>query len=303
MLSFSEKSYMVWNKYRGSKSLQVPCSPLLMILKYYFSLGKRVLPFTSVENAASITVETALVLPIFLFLSLAILAPISWLDRQRKVQMTMESFSEKLSQYAYIKECWGEDIPDEILGINSEEFSGSAAKIWLIGKLEKTAGDVTVKKADVPDEDAHVCFEVEYREKIPYFSAVKSKIYVRAAVKKRCWTGVKGKLKMKEKTGEEGEMEKMVYVGAGMGRYHLNRNCHYISNEYKSVRLNQIDRKRITPCSICAKDCKEEDEVYITSSGRHYHKIKSCRAMTSYVREVPLREVEHIGACSYCSGK
>ena len=37
--------------------------------------------------------------------------------------------------------------------------------------------------------------------------------------------------------------EEIVYVGAGMGRYHLFRDCHYISNEYQSVTQMEAEKE------------------------------------------------------------
>lgn len=306
MLSFSQKENFCksFSTHINAKSLQVPCSLPFLILNRLCLLRKRVLPFTSAKSlTASMTVEAALVLPIFVFFAVALLLPLHWFDRQRKVQAETEYFCEKFSQYSYIRECLGDEIPEEMLGIETDEFSGAAAGVWLGGRIGKLADEVRIKRSDVPDENGDICFEAEYREKIPYFSAVRSKIYVQAAAKRRCWVGLRGKLKVEEEGNNGDTGEQMVYVGAGMGRYHLSRNCHYISNEYESVRVKQLEGKRIPPCSVCAKDCQENDVVYVTVSGEHYHKTKSCRSMISYVREVPLSEVRHLGACSYCSGK
>lgn len=40
--------------------------------------------------------------------------------------------------------------------------------------------------------------------------------------------------------------------------------------------------------------------VYIMPNGSSYHTRMDCSSVVSYVREVPLREVKHLGACSYC---
>ena len=77
-----------------TKSLQVPCSPLFYISKSYLP-GKRVLPFISQKRTrkrfeGSITVEAAVVLPLFVFFGLAVLAPMRWLDTQRQIQTTMD---------------------------------------------------------------------------------------------------------------------------------------------------------------------------------------------------------------------
>ena len=49
------------------------------------------------------TVEAALVLPLALFFFLALLKPVTWLDRQRKVQTAMERIGEEISQYGILE--------------------------------------------------------------------------------------------------------------------------------------------------------------------------------------------------------
>ena len=151
---------------------------------------------------------------------------------------------------------------------------------------------------------------VEYQEEIPFFSTVLGKPVETVAVKRRSWIGIPGKLKgdgsyQDPMTDEQTEM---VYVGAGMGRYHLFRDCHYISNEYLTVTRSEAESGRIPggkrrPCAICGKKGDGSDPVYITVAGEHFHYDKNCRSMMSYVREIPKSEMEHLGACSYCERK
>ena len=100
-----------------------------------------------------------------------------------------------------------------------------------------------------------------------------------------------------------------VYVGAGMGRYHLYRDCHYISNTYEAVSLNQAEKmtnqfgERYRPCSRCADSGHGERTVYVTAGGGHYHFNRACSSMVSYVRTVDLEDVGHLGVCSYCASR
>ena len=61
-------------------------------------LVKRAHPCTSCFSA-SMTIEAALALPIALFFFLALLQPVTWLDKQRKVQTCLERVGEEISQY------------------------------------------------------------------------------------------------------------------------------------------------------------------------------------------------------------
>lgn len=314
--------------YQCAMSLQVPC--ILPLIDIVFSLGKRVLPFTSGYSRhlpASMTAEAALCLPVWLFFALALMEPVRWLDRQRQVQTALECFSEDLSQALYLKEMGsgsGEgsgngDGSAEMaasgesgLSSGSMEFlSGAAAGLWIQGKAEKFVDRVTVRGAKVPDPSGNICLEVEYMERIPFFPAYRQGITMKAASRRRGWTGLAGKLtESGERTTENGEETgRAVYVGAGMGRYHWYRDCHYISNEYEAVPLSQAEKMtnrsgaRYHPCSRCVDPGHGTRTVYVTAGGEHYHFNRACSSMVSYVRTVDLEDVDQLGVCSYCASR
>lgn len=267
-------------------------------------LAGRAHPCTS-SLPASMTVEAALVLPLTLFFFLALLQPITWIDRQRKVQTAMERIGEEISQYGILAES-AETGDSELPAFCTD----AAAVLWIRGRAGQYADHVTVKEADVYGENGEIEFAAEYQEEIPFFAEVLGKQTETVAVKRRSWIGIPGKLKGDGSYQDDGgnEQTEMVYVGAGMGRYHLFRDCHYISNEYMTVTRSKAENGSVpgekrTPCAICGKKGDGSETVYITTAGEHYHYDKNCRSMMSYVREVPKSEAEHLGLCSYCARK
>ena len=311
-------------------SLQVPC--ILPLINIIFILGKRVLPFISGHSrrvSASMTVEAALCLPVWLFFAAALMEPVRWLDRQRQVQTALECFSEELSQVLYLRELGSGGSEGTGTGSGSgsasgtvdrenglsdgymELLSGAAAGLWIQGKAEKLVGRVAVKEAEAPDSSGNICLEVEYKERLPFFPVYRQGITMKAASRRRGWIGLAGKLteEGEHKTEAEGTGGHAVYVGAGMGRYHWYRDCHYISNAYEAVSLDQAEKmtnqsgERYRPCSRCADTGHGDRTVYVTAGGRHYHFNRACSAMVSYVRTVDLEDVGHLGVCSYCASR
>lgn len=261
----------------NTMSLQVLCSPLLNTSRTNHP-GKRVLPFTSedtVKLQASMTLEAALILPAFCFFMIALLTPMKALDAQRKLQSEMEHSCEEISLYLY--------------GMEVEDLSNVHGM----------------------DEQGNIEQKTMYEEEIPFFSNLVPGISLEVASKRRGWIGIPGKLK-EFGTGNlengENDSEEMVYVGKNMGRFHRDRTCHYISNEYQAVSRKTAETMRdadghiFTACSSCGKNGTWGETVYVTSGGRHYHSRMDCQAMISYVRKVPISEVRHLGACSYCGG-
>lgn len=266
ILNDKNLKYRIARSRRGAavfedKSLQVP--PPDVKSDVFQKLKKRVLPFASQKKGASLSVEAALVLPMFLLFSLALLSPIRWLDEQRKAQIEAERICEDLSLRAYE----GENEREEL-----------------------------------------ITYAYVNTERIPFFSGIFPAVSMDVAAQRRKWIGLDGKLKSTD-AGEDGKdaNESYVYVGNGMGRYHRKRDCHYISNTYEAISVEEAkerrtsDRHRLNPCGRCRPDLEGGGIVYVTVEGEHYHSTTSCRAMQAYVREVPLSEVVHLGACSYCS--
>ena len=301
MLSFSGKIHMR-NTIKQlktiikniTKSLQVPCSPLFYTSRSYLP-GKRVLPFISGKGDrtrfdGSITVEAALALPLFLFFGMALLAPIQWLDTQRKVQTVMELFGEDLSRNA-------DGDPDL--------FSDTAAGLWLYEKVQSYADSVQILKSNVVDEQGNVYLELTYREPIPFFFEQVSGVMMHVSVKRRVWNGLAGKLTVHgsgEQMGEE-----MVYVTPEGRRYHRYRDCSYLVSACKAVTMDELDNLRNNDgkiyylCSHCGSETDTQNTVYISSWGIRYHHDRSCAARSSYYRQVPLSEVIDKGECYVCA--
>lgn len=94
---------------------------------------------------------------------LALLQPVIWLDRQRKVQTAMERIGEEISQYGILAESV-ETGDSELPAFCTD----AAAALWIRGKVGQYADHVTVKKADVYGENGEIEFAAEYQEEIPF---------------------------------------------------------------------------------------------------------------------------------------
>ena len=303
MLSFSGKIHMrntmkqlITIIKNITKSLQVPCSPLFYTSRSYLP-GKRVLPFISQKQVkkrfnGSIAVEAALVLPLFLFFGMAVLAPIRWLDTQRQIQTVAEHFGEDLSWYT---------------GKEDELLSDTAAGLWLYGKVQSFTDSVWIDQSDVFDEQGNVHLELAYQEQIPFFFEKIRGVTMRVSVNRRVWNGLDGKLKVQHTDGNpDGEM---VYVTPEGARYHRYRDCSYLVSACKAVSMEELeqfrnnDRKIYYMCSHCVFEPNTQDTVYISDWGIRYHYDQSCAARSSYYRKVPLSDVIDWGECSVCAGR
>ncbi len=298
---------------------------LNMILKLLFP-EKSVLSSASLIGKAfdaSLTVEAAMVLPIFIFFAVTLMQPMMWLDDQRKLQTVTEILGEELSQAMYLESLTsGTGYGEGNDGAAMVPAGSTASKSAPLTMTDVAAGttlklltmefvdDVVIKTSKLSDENGDIRLEAFFLKRPPFAGFFSPGVVMSAGTLRRPFTGLDGKLKAggSDSAGDDGD-ETMVFVGKNMTRYHLFRDCHYISNDYRTMSESQAKQEKNSsgsfyrPCSICASKGDEAAVVYVTPSGSHYHRDPDCKSMISYVKTVPLKEVEYLGCCSYCARK
>ena len=276
--------------------------------------AKRVLLFASFQpKPGSLTIEAAMALPLFLFAVIILMTPMKLLNDGRKVQIALEITGEELSQYvsAFKELKRGEELsaaglnelPDGFLEGITEQSILLYARVKM-GKYEvyRDALSVSFLRSSVLKDNETIDLIMDYRIRLPFPVLGLKSVPMSARCYRRAWIG--STLLYEE---ESGDIEEMVYVGRDSTRYHKERTCHYLFNHIKAVNENDLESIRNSgggiykPCSRCSSLAKEGSIVYIMPSGEKYHSSRECSAITAYVRLVPISEVIHLGACSYCS--
>lgn len=252
----------------------------------------------SFSASAVLTLEAALVLPLFLFAGVILMTPFTLMDTHRQVQAVAERVSEKIGEAAYLAR-YGD----------SESFWNTAAAFaYGEGAVRSRLRELPVKnvslmRSSLLKDGETIDLVIDYEMPLPF--PVLRLGSVRQTVRsfRRAWVGADGRWAQGEGKEEE---EEIVYVGKGSTRYHKSSTCHYLHNDLTAVAEGEIgsarnrDGKRYSPCSRCQGSSAVS--VYIMPSGTHYHTTPSCSAITAYTRAVPKREVEYLGPCSYCFG-
>ncbi|WP_124068345.1 TadE family protein [Clostridium sp. E02] len=277
-------------------------------------LGKRVLSSVSqIRRKGSLTIEAAMVLPLFLFFMVLLMMPMKILNDGRKIQIALERTGEEVSQYVYLydeleigtklkKKGLGK-IPDEFLSTLSEQ----AVLILVRKRVEGRVGfehltSVSFARSSILRDGETIDLVMDYQVKLPFSILGKRSVPMTARCYRRAWIGNK-----KRAVEASEENEELVYIGKGSTRYHKDRTCHYLYNTIKKISFQELKTVRnlnggkYKPCSRCGELAGEQNGVYILPSGEKYHSTKNCSAITAYVKAVPLSKVRHLGACSYCS--
>lgn len=306
-MPFFKESERIYNKKTVTLQVQIP-------IKINRLFAKRVLSsaFCS-QPKASLTVEAAMVLPLFLFLMVLLMMPMEIMNQGRKIQTALESAGEEMSQYAYVLDQikQGEKIDaGKINGLSESLLNGFTEQGILLYVRKKIEGRVDLKRVEnitfdrssVLQDGETIDLIMNYRVKLPFSAFGLQSVPMTARSCRRAWVGKEG-----GKGIRNGETEEIVYVGKGSVRYHRSRTCHYLYNHLQQTTLAGVEKLRnlsggkYKPCSRCGKTAAKDSAVYVMPSGERYHTDKNCSSIISYVSAVTISEVRHLGPCSYCS--
>lgn len=259
--------------------------------------------------AASMTIEAAIVFPIFIFAIALMLLPFRIMETTGRMQEACEELCRDVCQHAYAAMRVGADLDPENSPRDQALYTGISAGLgaYAAQKARDAADDQLLGLIDFIDSDCMtdgetVTIVLNYTYRLPFSVLGYNSINQTVTSSRRAWVGKK----RSKSDGESSDADPLVYVGKSSTRYHLSQSCHYLSNNMKSVEASQIGTIRNSyngkyhPCSVCAKNGVSTGSVYVMASGNAYHTQRNCKAIVAYVKTVHLSEVESMGACSYC---
>ena len=288
--------------------------------------GKRVLSSASIRSlwcvrpldclrmGASITVEAALALPLFLFAVMILMMPMVLMNESRKIQSELELVCAEISQYAGVLSDSALErgdyekggIPEELM----EDLTKTGFRIYAEGKIRsrirtEKAGHFSLTDSRILEDGETIDLILRYEMYLPFPVFRIKSVPMTARSCRRAWigrTGGKG-------NGNSGQAEtdELVYVGKSSTRYHRDRNCHYLYNHISVISFADVesvrnsDGRKYKPCARCGSQAGQGSSVYIMPSGESYHSDRNCSSIIAYVRAVPLSEAEYLGPCSYCA--
>ena len=267
---------------------------------------------------ASLTIEAAIVLPLFIFMMFILIFPLRVMEEERRLQNAAEAVGKQLATAEYVQ-----SVGTELL--KKDDESNEALEGVINGAEEGVALGIILAKAlglksvGIPyfgdntsvfsgDDDDMFKVELVYDIKFPFQTYFIPAPTASVVVNRRAWTGSaggRGRSKYSlEGEGEEDETDRTVYLGKTSTVYHDDPACHYLSNVMKTADASDMDSLRnesggkYHACPSC-KPVKS-GTVYYFESGTAYHSSEHCKAVTAYSKAVKLSEVGDMRACSYC---
>ena len=280
----------------------------------------------------SMTVEAALVLPLFLFFFLNLGSVIELLRLHANLETALQSAGRNVALYGAMATDpflemgrTGHASPGGITPEEEEESAGEAPLLGEIGDLAVTglyvrqsliselgadyldtapilggAGGLSFLESEVVGSGDLVDLVVTWQTKAPFpgpfFSFRMSSRYYA-----HLWNGYEVK-------GEQTDLqqERIVYITADSEVYHVTTACTHLKLTVRVIGAGELESARNAegaryyPCEFCTGGEMPED-VYVAREGRRFHYSGTCKGLTRSYTPVPLSEVEDSHRpCSRC---
>ena len=259
----------------------------------------------------SMTVEAAIVLPLFMFFFLNLLWMMEIFNLQSTLQMALRECGSELCLYAYAYDRIVDEKEDTGLEAFVENITFSY--LYVKEKVEEYAGVTYLEHSpakggkdgliyadsSVLQEGDVIDLVISYQAE-PFISiAGFHPGWFYARFYGRAWTGYD------VSDRDNGKEEKYVYVTENASVYHWDRECSHIQLDIRKCGLEEAEALRNTdgdkyrPCELCITS--NPDTVYITGDGNRYHSTAGCTGLRRTVYTMTLdRAAELYKECSRC---
>ena len=266
---------------------------------------------------ASMTLEAALILPLFLFFMLGILSVFDMVLLQSSVSAALFRAGREAAEYAwYARYALEGGEEGEAMGSGSLPARAAAAGLslaWISGRTEELvrkenpagavlSGGISLLGSEIQTDTGEIVLKAAYKAEPSFALPGLPALTLQSTYTGHTWTGYRFSGREEEESSEDGEI---VYITDKGAVYHRDRACTYLSPSVRSVQGSLVSGERSLggavyyPCEFCRPS--DAGTVFITNYGNRYHGSASCSAIRRNVREVPLKSVEgRMRPCSKC---
>ena len=264
---------------------------------------------------AGMTVEAALVLPLFLFFLLNIGSVIEMIRLHGNMQLALWEVGNQTAVYAYAVEngVHPEEMEESHTSNRWEEFAGTAlTSFFFRWMLVETVGEnylenspmvggdegIVLWESDIVKPNGEMDIVVTYGAAppfavpgVPYFRMV-NRYYGHA------WTGYE------PEEQEEQEVE-MVFITDNAEVYHLYRDCTHLLLTIRKIPMEALKDARnlyggrYSACEKCAEG-RMPAGLFIAMEGDRYHYVRECPGLKRTIYVISVQDVKELPLCSRC---
>lgn len=256
-----------------------------------------------INNTGSLTVEAALVLPIFIYFILAFLYFIQIFTTQEMIQKSITKLGLDTAKHSYII---SEYIDESLLKFHAESY----VDIDTINNSCIVYGwdGVSFQGSSVLDQDNCVDIVVSYYIRIPIKLLQLKDIPMVQRVRLKSWLGtsVDPSYTKKEENSQGDREDIRVFITDTGTVYHRRRDCSHINIKVSAVNGIPTEQRNYNgakyyPCDRCIMPNITQDTYYITTNGNRYHSSVNCSGLKRTITEVSLSEVSDKRPCKRCT--
>lgn len=240
---------------------------------------------------ASVTIESALTIPIFFLAIVSMLYMMEVMAIRTNMKSALDCAAGPVRSEAYTGKMFSSSrIERDIVSAIGEErldhsilVGGSKGIECTSSALSSVTGIYRVK--------------VKYKVELPFPVFHPKPVPMEESICVKGWVGYSG-------TGFSNS-SKTVYVTENGAVYHLDYHCSYLHPKIKAVQykklsnMRNMDGGKYYPCEHCMKQGKGET-VFITEYGNRYHSSLKCSGLKRTIYSIPIEEAVGKGICSKC---
>lgn len=266
----------------------------------------------SKKRRGSMTLEAAMVLPLFLFAVLNLFRAVNDITLHVKMQTAMHQTGLALARHAYAYERIGQgfELPDSALAdvvfsqayVRDRVVDAVGEAEFIRAGIHNGADGVSFLHSEILEGD-RITMVADYPAEALFLPERFSSFRMVNRVCLRKWTGYDSAAGM-----ENADVpERIVYVTEYGEVYHCSRNCYHINVRIRQTDAEALDGERngnggrYLPCELCGGR-RTDGVFYITEEGERYHTTASCSGLRRTVRAIPISEVGSRIPCSHCGG-
>lgn len=282
---------------------------------------------------ASLTIETSLVLPIFVLCIITFLYFLQIITVQEHIQQAITRTGLSMAKTAYIYsdfldaaelEGFDQSLLGEEFDINLQEMArtsiaGNVMKQVVKKELntnqindsciEGGFSGISFYSTKILDENDFIDIIVRYYVRIPVWLFGLEDMRMIQRIRLRGWTGHQVAANytiVEDNSNVDGTR---VYVTETGTVYHTKQDCSHLKLSIEAVSGIPTAKRnagggKYYPCESCGNHNPESPGIYyITSYGDRYHTRGDCSRLKRTIREVPLSEVSGMPACKRCGKK
>lgn len=250
---------------------------------------ERASPFTS---KGSITLEAAVVIPVFFFAILCMMYLFEVMSIQSSISSACQCVGKAWAEETYLSPMvFPKELEKEIIQVIGKEKLDNSI-------IANGSQGISCDYSRVNLKTAVLNMNVRYQIEIP---VMMFRLPIRTYEERLRVKGWSGDLGLSSDSSED----TMVYVTDYGVVYHQSLSCSYLELTIRGISVNKLYNERNESGAIyyrCEKcgDLPKEAVVYVTDYGNRYHTTLSCSGLKRSIHIMQLSEVNGLGGCSKC---